>query len=183
VLTDKDSCGCCRSLSAAVRCCVDLQKKLLQVDWPSEVLTWGNCMEQRDSQGRIIWRGLRVRMGMAYGRPQVRLPLNTGLTFYQPHLLLSCTTRRQINPIARSRNSLYLFLSEFCCMASQIGSPSWICQRPYFLVPFSSALMFLHLFGQRKALFGMTGLAKTKCIRVKTELCHHCSAGAIYLRG
>lgn len=69
----------CRSLTAAVSCCAALQKQLLELDWPAEVLRWESCMEQRDTDGNLIWRGLRVRMGMAFGRPQVKLPLNTGL--------------------------------------------------------------------------------------------------------
>ena len=32
----------------------------------------------RQATGALLWRGLRVRMGMAFGRAEHRKPLNTG---------------------------------------------------------------------------------------------------------
>ena len=62
-----------------MRFCSVLQKELLHLPWPEEVLSWLACGEVRDAaSGNTIWRGLRVRMGMAYGRPDYRKPLNTG---------------------------------------------------------------------------------------------------------
>ena len=69
----------CRQLEEAVRFCSVLQKELLHLPWPEEVLSWLACGEVHDAaSGHTIWRGLRVRMGMAYGRPDYRKPLNTG---------------------------------------------------------------------------------------------------------
>ena len=62
-----------------MRFCSVLQKELLHLPWPEEVLSWLACGEVHDAaSGHTIWRGLRVRMGMAYGRPDYRKPLNTG---------------------------------------------------------------------------------------------------------
>lgn len=59
-------------------CCV-CQKQLLQLAWPETALEWEECREERDSTtGQVIWRGLRVRMGMAFGSAEGRKPLNTG---------------------------------------------------------------------------------------------------------
>ena len=69
----------CRQLEEAVRFCSVLQKELLHLPWPEEVLSWVACGEVHDAaSGHTIWRGLRVRMGMAFGRPDYRKPLNTG---------------------------------------------------------------------------------------------------------
>lgn len=37
------------------------------------------CAEVRDSSNKVIWAGLRVRMGMAYGFINVKKPLMSGL--------------------------------------------------------------------------------------------------------
>ena len=51
----------------------------LQVSWPAAVLQWPECAEFKcPAARRVIWRGLRVCMGIAYGRPQYRKPLKTG---------------------------------------------------------------------------------------------------------
>ena len=56
-----------------------MQKELLLISWPEALLQWGDCREQRDPDtGAVIWRGLRVRMGMSFGRPSYKKPLNTG---------------------------------------------------------------------------------------------------------
>lgn len=68
-----------RLLEDAVRWCAAMQKELLLISWPEALLQWGDCREQRDPEtGAVVWRGLRVRMGMAYGRPAYKKPLNTG---------------------------------------------------------------------------------------------------------
>ena len=68
-----------RELEAAVRWCVALQEELLRLDWPEALLDWAECAPERDaSGGALLWRGLRVRMGMAFGRAEHRKPRNTG---------------------------------------------------------------------------------------------------------
>ena len=69
----------CRLLEDAVRWCAAMQTELLLISWPEGLMQWGDCREQRDPEtGAIIWRGLRVRMGMSFGRPSYKKPLNTG---------------------------------------------------------------------------------------------------------
>ncbi|CAL8470951.1 g10493 [Coccomyxa elongata] len=71
------------TLEAAVRWCVELQLALLHVDWPEAMLRWPDCAPETDpSTGTLLFRGLRVRMGMAFGRAQHRKPLNTGRADY-----------------------------------------------------------------------------------------------------
>jgi hypothetical protein len=61
-----------------VHFCAALQVALLRVDWPEDVLGWRDCREAFDDAGVLIWRGLRARCGMAWGKPDYRKPLNTG---------------------------------------------------------------------------------------------------------
>ena len=72
----------CSTLEAAVRWASVLQKELLDVAWPEAILEWPECAERwhqwPDGHETLLWKGLRVRVGMASGRPQYRKPLNTG---------------------------------------------------------------------------------------------------------
>ncbi len=61
-----------------------MQQELLQLPWPEAILQWGACAEERDPGGRLVWRGLRVRMGLAWGGATYRKPLNTGAAFVTP---------------------------------------------------------------------------------------------------
>ncbi len=60
------------------------QKQLMDIAWPEVVLEWPMCSEVYDhennvgGQEQLLWKGLRVRIGMACGKPQYRKPLNTG---------------------------------------------------------------------------------------------------------
>ena len=71
-------CQCHRSLEAGLRWAAAMQQELLQLPWPEAILQWGACAEERDPGGRLVWRGLRVRMGLAWGGATYRKPLNTG---------------------------------------------------------------------------------------------------------
>lgn len=55
-----------------------MQSELLTLPWPEAVLQWGACAEEVDGSGKPVWRGLRVRMGIAWGGATYRKPLNTG---------------------------------------------------------------------------------------------------------
>lgn len=56
-----------------------MQKALLGMNWPETLLQWCDCQPTRDpNTGALLWRGLRVRMGMSWGRPSYKKPLNTG---------------------------------------------------------------------------------------------------------
>ena len=68
-----------RHLSNAIRWCAAVQRELLRVDWQDELVTrMRDCGTLADEQGRVIWAGLRVRMGMSYGYASIKKPLNTG---------------------------------------------------------------------------------------------------------
>lgn len=46
---------------------------------PGAVLEWAECREVRDPENtNLLWRGLRVKMGVSYGVPSSKAPLNTG---------------------------------------------------------------------------------------------------------
>lgn len=64
-------------LEMAVRWACALQLRLLDRPWPPALLQWDECAPVEGAHG-LLWRGLRVRVGMAYGRPDQRKPLNTG---------------------------------------------------------------------------------------------------------
>lgn len=68
----------CRYLTDAIAWASHVQKELLQLDWPPELLAMEGCQELRGEQGQRLWRGLRIRMGMAYGYINVKKPMNTG---------------------------------------------------------------------------------------------------------
>lgn len=60
-----------------------LQAELLHVVWPEAVLAWPECAPAEDpATGALLWRGLRLKVGMAYGAPTSKAPLNTGRADY-----------------------------------------------------------------------------------------------------
>ena len=68
-----------RRLEEAVRWSAAVQKALLGMNWPEALLQWGDCQPIKDPDtGALLWRGLRVRMGMSWGQPSYKKPLNTG---------------------------------------------------------------------------------------------------------
>ncbi|PNH10309.1 Adenylate cyclase [Tetrabaena socialis] len=71
--------GC---LTDAIAWASHVQKDLLALDWPPALLLMQGCEELRGEQGQRLWRGLRVRMGMAYGYINVKKPMNTGRADY-----------------------------------------------------------------------------------------------------
>ena len=68
----------CRNLEQAVRWAAAVQRELLKVDWPAGVLEWAECSPETDEGGQLLWRGLRVKAGMAVGHDAAKRPLNTG---------------------------------------------------------------------------------------------------------
>lgn len=57
------------SVSAALLWCFNVQIGLLHEDWPQELLESEDGREIRDENGNIIYRGLRLRMGIHWGSP------------------------------------------------------------------------------------------------------------------
>jgi adenylate cyclase len=49
--------------------CLSVQLGLLNIDWPTEILDSEDGREIRDESGRLVARGLSVRMGIHWGNP------------------------------------------------------------------------------------------------------------------
>lgn len=72
-----------RHLEDAIAWSCILQTELLSFAWPETVLEWGECLETRHAEStNLLWRGLRVKIGIAYGMPTSKAPLNTGRADY-----------------------------------------------------------------------------------------------------
>jgi predicted ATPase/class 3 adenylate cyclase len=65
----------------AVRWCLDVQEVLLDAPWPEEILREPEAAEVR-GEGSVLYRGLRVRMGVHVGEPERRLNSRTGQVDY-----------------------------------------------------------------------------------------------------
>ncbi|KAF8332698.1 uncharacterized protein EI90DRAFT_2918120 [Cantharellus anzutake] len=70
VKTEGDSFMCSfHSVAAAMLWCFVVQTELLKCDWPIEILESEEGGEVFDSEGRLVARGLSVRMGVHWGKP------------------------------------------------------------------------------------------------------------------
>lgn len=58
-----------------------LPQDLLDLPWPDAVLGWSSAAEVAGAEGRPMWRGVRVGIGIAWGGSTYRKPLNTGMPF------------------------------------------------------------------------------------------------------
>jgi hypothetical protein len=76
-----------RTLEKAVRWCAAAQCALLDVQWPAALLMLPDCAPEMDSvASKLIFRGLRIRMGASFGGGLIRKPLNTGMQLKLPPL-------------------------------------------------------------------------------------------------
>lgn len=66
-----------RSLIDAVTWACHVQKNMLSLEWPPALLAMPGCQVVRGTSGEPVWRGLRMRMGIAYGFVNVKKPMNT----------------------------------------------------------------------------------------------------------
>eukprot|EP00755_Sulcionema_specki_P031051 Sspe_Gene.18837::Locus_6810_Transcript_1_1_Confidence_1.000_Length_770::g.18837::m.18837 len=74
----------------AAKWCLHMQEVLLTLDYPPSLLTQPSCKVQRDAFGAIIWRGLRVRMGIHSGVPESSLdPVTARMDYYGPMVNLA----------------------------------------------------------------------------------------------
>lgn len=69
-------------LENAVNWCVATQVALLHITWPAKLLSIPAAAEERDSTGRVVWKGLRVRMAVHSGVPESDTDPATGRTTY-----------------------------------------------------------------------------------------------------
>lgn len=66
----------------AVRWCLTAQERLVAAPWPQELLAMSDAAAVEDSQRSIIFRGLRVRMGVHTGVPECKPDPGTGRMDY-----------------------------------------------------------------------------------------------------
>eukprot|EP01012_Entosiphon_sulcatum_P039154 TRINITY_DN5131_c0_g1_i1.p1 TRINITY_DN5131_c0_g1~~TRINITY_DN5131_c0_g1_i1.p1 ORF type:complete len:307 (-),score=38.23 TRINITY_DN5131_c0_g1_i1:20-802(-) len=76
------------SATDAVQFACSVQLALLTQDWPSHILDDEVCAAASDAQGNIIWRGLRVRMGIHFGEPTLQLK-GTTVDYFGPMVNVS----------------------------------------------------------------------------------------------
>lgn len=69
-------------LENAILFSVKAQEALLMLDWDEKLLEDSHFEEVKSEEGHIIWRGLRVRIGLAYGMASFKKPLMTGAADY-----------------------------------------------------------------------------------------------------
>lgn len=55
--------------TSALLWCFNVQQSLLEQEWPDEILDSDNGREIQDSDGKAIYKGLSVRMGLHWGAP------------------------------------------------------------------------------------------------------------------
>jgi predicted ATPase/class 3 adenylate cyclase len=70
-----------RTALDAVRWCLDVQEVLLDAPWPEEILAEPEAAPVRGPRG-LLHRGLRVRMGVHLGEPELRVDARTGQVDY-----------------------------------------------------------------------------------------------------
>lgn len=74
-----------QSVTAALLWAFNCQIGLLQLEWPHELLESEDGKMIFDSQGNVIHRGLRVRMGVHWGAPECeRDPITRRMDYYGP---------------------------------------------------------------------------------------------------
>lgn len=69
------------TLKEAILWACHVHAELLTLDWPDKLLSLDECRAE-EKDGRIIHRGLRVKIGMVYGRGLDKKPLSTGRADY-----------------------------------------------------------------------------------------------------
>jgi adenylate cyclase len=74
-----------RTVTSALLWCFTIQSKLLEVQWPQEILNSVNGQEVIDPDGNVIFRGLSVRMGIHWGTPVCEVdPVTKRMDYFGP---------------------------------------------------------------------------------------------------
>ena len=101
------------SVDEAVKWCCAVQRMLLEEEWPASLLVLPDGDAVKESNG-WLWRGLRVRMGLHYGKMLRKRNLKTGrYDYFGPavnlaarvaglarggQILLSSASHKQLSP-------------------------------------------------------------------------------------
>lgn len=75
-----------QNVSDALEWCMEAQLELVQIEWPKALLNHpGSAEEWGDTDDRVLFRGLRVRMGIHFGHPRiVRDPITRRVEYIGP---------------------------------------------------------------------------------------------------
>jgi predicted ATPase/class 3 adenylate cyclase/Tfp pilus assembly protein PilF len=71
-----------RDVTRALQMCFEAQRRLLECPWPGDVLDQPSGAELKSESGTLVFRGLRVRMGIHLGRPRCKPDPTTGRMDY-----------------------------------------------------------------------------------------------------
>lgn len=86
------------SVFEAILWCVRVQRAMLGCDWPRQILSQIDGSEQLDDEGRVIFRGLRVRMGIHWGRVNCRRnPTTKRMDYFGPAVNLAARVSDSAN--------------------------------------------------------------------------------------
>ena len=73
------------TVTSALLWCFTMQNELLNLEWPTEILSSINGQEVCDIDGNIIFRGLSVRMGIHWGKPVCETdPVTKRMDYFGP---------------------------------------------------------------------------------------------------
>lgn len=73
------------TVTSALLWCFSVQSQLLEVQWPQEITNSIHGQTVYDDQGRVIFRGLSVRMGIHWGRPVCEVdPVTKRMDYFGP---------------------------------------------------------------------------------------------------
>jgi len=79
-------CVAFQDVKSAVEWCMDVQHELLKVEWPEALLAHPSAAEEiGDVEDKVLFKGLRVRMGLHYGKPKaVKDPVSRRIEYIGP---------------------------------------------------------------------------------------------------
>ena len=130
----------------AIKWCHVVQEALLVANWPERLLSIDKCSERMSRDGRIIFRGPAVRMGMHLGHPECKEnPITSRIDYHGPSVNKSSRIlglamggqvlvselvwlRAQKDEFLRD-NSLVTTLGKYVLRGFQVGSPSPLSPR------------------------------------------------------
>ncbi|KAJ7624227.1 adenylate cyclase [Mycena polygramma] len=105
VRTEGDSFICSfPTVLAAVYWCLTIQVQLLKVPWPQDILECADGKEIYDAEGRLIYRGLSVRIGIHCGTP---LCLTDPVTGRMDYFGLMVTRAARIASVAAGGQTMF----------------------------------------------------------------------------
>jgi class 3 adenylate cyclase len=79
-------CMAFQEAAPAMEWCMEVQQELVKAEWPAELVAHpGAAEEWGDHDDRVLFKGLRVRMGVHWGKPRmVRDPMTRRVEYIGP---------------------------------------------------------------------------------------------------